>query len=217
MGFEGARIAFGLAPELLGPLAERAEQHGVSLLQEMQGGLRPESESFQRQVEAVEAVGSTALGFVFDLSACMPELPVTYLDALLREGVPQEAVAHLNAAWRDSTPDSLKAELGEWLSDASVPPPGRARLSMPFGRFGNTSVSDWREFLPSIRGVHLKYWDLEDAYGRISRPMAKLTKELNKVGYCGALTSEWGGHEWLPDDPIVMTQGHRRLYAQAVA
>ena len=217
MGFEGTRIAFGLAPELLGPLADCAERHGVSLLQEVQGGLRPDSESFQQQVQAVDGIGSPALGFVFDLSACTPELPVTYLTALRREGVPLEAVDYLEADWPDSTPDSLKAGLEHRLSGVDLARGARARLSMVFGRFGNTRVADWRELLPSVRGVHLKYWDLDDAGGRVSKPMAELGQELHVAGYRGALTSEWGGHEWLPDDPITMANGHRRLYERVAA
>ncbi|WP_395400113.1 hypothetical protein ACHMXB_16685 [Arthrobacter sp. UC242_113] len=212
MGFEGARIAFGLAPEILAPLAERAEHHGVLLLQEVQGGIRPDGESFQRQLAAIDRIGSRQLGFVFDLSACMPALPVSYLEALRQEGVPRCAVDYLEAEWHGSTPQSLKAGLDAALGDAQLTGAARARLSMVFGRFGNTTVAEWREFLPLVRGVHLKYWDLEDRDGRVSGPIGELRRELAAAGYAGAVTSEWGGHEWLDIDPIGMARGHRRLY-----
>jgi hypothetical protein len=65
--------------------------------------------------------------------------------------------------------------------------------------------------------VHLKFWDLDDTDGRVSRPIADIGGALRRTGFSGSLTSEWGGHEWLDEDPTTMTRAHLDLARRALA
>lgn len=216
LGFIGARIMFGLDPALLEKLAPEAERHGVPLWQEVQGGARPDGAEFERQREAIQRIGSDKLGFVFDLSACMAALPVTYLEALRREGVPNDVVQYLDDEWPTGETTRVRSGLDARLESLDLPPSAMLRLSMPFGRFGNSSVADWRDALGEFDAVHLKYWDVEDDDRRVSQPLADFRREFGAIGYTGVLTSEWGGHEWLDDDGFGMTRRHRALFDRAV-
>ena len=217
MGFAGARIAFGVRPELLERLAEHAEAHGITVLQEAQGNLRPDSPTFERQWDAIDRIGSDLLGFVLDLSACMPALPVTYLDLLEREGVPRDAVGYLAGQWGVAPHDEVRAGTEERLNRVLLSPAARDALFMAWTRFGSSRVAGWRDALPRVGAVHLKFWDLEDDDRRVSQPLTDLRALLAASSYRGVVTSEWGGHAWLGSDPVEMTRRHRQLYERAGA
>jgi hypothetical protein len=84
-------------------------------------------------------------------------------------------------------------------------------------RFGRSHARDLQDVLPLVGAFHLKFWDLEDDGGRVSRPIRDLGRLLGSEGFTGTLTSEWGGHEWLRDDPTVMTRQHLALAARSLA
>jgi hypothetical protein len=56
---------------------------------------------------------------------------------------------------------------------------------------GHTTPDTYDEYLPYIRCVHLKYWEISQSNGDDA-----LLKYLYQHNYNGFLTSEWGGHEW---------------------
>ena len=64
--------------------------------------------------------------------------------------------------------------------------------------------------------MHLKFWDLDDAEGRVSRPIGDIGAALRRTGFAGTLTSEWGGHEWLDADAATMTRAHLALSRRAL-
>ena len=85
-------------------------------------------------------------------------------------------------------------------------------------RFGRSHASDLRDILPLVGAIHLKFWDLDDADGRVSAPIRDLGAELARSGFTGTLCSEWGGHEWLVDaDAADMTRRHLALARSALA
>ena len=75
-----------------------------------------------------------------------------------------------------------------------------------------------RDILPLVGAFHLKFWDLDDADGRVSAPIRDLGAELAGADFAGTLCSEWGGHEWLADaDAADMTRRHLALARRALA
>jgi hypothetical protein len=83
-------------------------------------------------------------------------------------------------------------------------------------RFGRSDASELKGILPLVGAFHLKFWDLQDTDGRVSLPLKQLGRLLGEEGFAGTLTSEWGGHEWLQDDPTVMTRRHLELAKDAL-
>lgn len=215
LGFRAAKVAWGVDAEVLDGLRPCLDRLGLTLNQEAQGSLRADSPEVDQRVESALRFPDN-FGFVFDLSACMYGLPITYVEDLRRLGVPERAVRLLADEW-----PSQGGAIRDRVFDAagSVSPEAELRLSMPFGRFGNSQVAEFRDFLRLVDVVHLKYWDLDDQDGIISSPLRDLAGELAQIGFRGPLTSEWGGHEWLsPDDAdaTTMTRGHRSLFRAAI-
>ena len=71
--------------------------------------------------------------------------------------------------------------------------------------------------LPLVGAFHLKFWDLDDADGRVSAPIRDLGAVLAGSDFAGTLCSEWGGHEWLDADAADMTRRHLALARSALA
>jgi hypothetical protein len=84
-------------------------------------------------------------------------------------------------------------------------------------RFGRSDADELRGILPLVGAFHLKFWDLDDADGRVSRPIRDLGTVLAGSDFAGTLCSEWGGHEWLDADAADMTRRHLALAAEALA
>lgn len=219
LGFPAVKIMWGVDLKVLDGVRPCLERLGIPLYQEAQGALRAESADVERRVDFAQR-HPAAYGFVFDLSACMYGLPVTYVEELRRHGVPEGAVRIIEEAWPYEFGDDLRDRVLAATDPAALSATARLRLMMPFGRFGNSRVSEWREFLGLVDVVHLKFWDLVDDDGIISAPMRELAQELERSGFAGPITSEWGGHEWLDGegfDPVTMTRGHQSLYQATIA
>ena len=220
LGFPAVKVMFGIDPAIQRGLLPTLERHGIPLYQEVQGPVRVDSPELDRQREFAAQHGIGLLGFVFDSSACMPAVPVTYLEELRSSGVPDSAIRLLEEDWAGDRTGTVRAEFNRLTAEARVPPSLHPLLAMPFMRFGSSTVAEFGDFLPEISIVHLKFWDLEDADGRVSQPIADLRRELGTIGFDGPITSEWGGHEYLDSDeytPLDMTRRHRALYDDAIA
>ncbi|MHC6229248.1 hypothetical protein ACX5I6_05800 [Arthrobacter sp. MMS24-T111] len=84
-------------------------------------------------------------------------------------------------------------------------------------RFGRSQAGDLQAIMPLVGAFHLKFWDLNDDGGRVSQPLRDLAGLLSRTSFTGTLTSEWGGHEWLQEDPTEMTQRHLALAEAALS
>ena len=105
----------------------------------------------------------------------------------------------------------------EVLRSGAVPPGIHTLYMNLLVRFGRSRASDLRGILPLVGAFHLKFWDLDDADGRVSAPIRDLGAVLAGSDFAGTLCSEWGGHEWLDADAADMTRRHLALSRSALA
>ncbi|GAA5086434.1 hypothetical protein GCM10025760_06430 [Microbacterium yannicii] len=215
VGAEGVRLPAGQAgPALLGRLLPHLHDLGLTLYEEVQGQQTPSSPEHAAAYDAVVEVGDARVRLLLDISMLMPALPVSYLERLEAGGIPSELVARLRDDWRDPATHAAVVTL---LRTGGVPPTVQTLYMNLLVRFGRSDAADLRGMLPLVGAVHLKFWDLDDVDGRVSRPIHELARELAPTGFSGTLCSEWGGHEWLDDDPAVMTSAHLALARSALA
>lgn len=218
MGFFGVRVGLGaVPPELSERLLPDLERHGVSLLSEVQAGAQPDAPAIDRAREQRARLHTDRLGFVFDSSLVMPILPTTWKRALRDDRVPEHVITLAERLWRDRDAHGWPV-IAETITPLGLPSAAVRRLEMPFRRFGHTTVADWDDLLDEVTSVHLKYWDLEDTDGALSRQAAEIKAALRAHGYTGYVCSEWGGHDWLEPDiasAFAMTRGHRELFDAA--
>ncbi|KZE33070.1 hypothetical protein [Microbacterium sp. T32] len=208
LGAQGVRLPLGQAGALLERALPLLEELDLVLYEEAQGHGTPAAvpEAYAR----IAAIDSPRVRLLLDISMLMPALPVSYLDALSRGGVDPALVARLRDHWRE--PETHGAVI-DHLRSGRVPGPVDTLYMNLLVRFGRSDIADVASVLPLLGGVHLKFWDLDDADDRISDPIRDVGTALAATGFTGTLCSEWGGQEWLDDDPWETTSRHLSLAA----
>lgn len=215
VGARGVRVPFGQAgPELLSRLQPVLAELDVVLYEEIQGQRTLDVPSIAENLALLQELDDPRTRVLIDISLLMPSLPPSYLEELRRGGVDAELLDRLEHEWR--SPETHAAVVGA-LRGGAVPPAVHTLFMNLLVRFGRSTVDDLEPLLPLTAGVHLKFWDLDDTGGRVSQPIADIGAALRRTGFTGSLTSEWGGHEWLDDDPATMTRAHLALARRALA
>lgn len=215
LGARGVRVPFGQAgPDLLRLLQPVLAELDVVLYEEIQGQQTLDIPANAANLELLEHLDDPRIRVLIDISMLMPSLPPSYLEVLRGAGVRGDLVDRLTHEWR--SPETHAAVVAA-LRAGEVPPPVHTLFMNLLVRFGRSTVDEIQALLPVTAGVHLKFWDLDDTDGRVSGPIAEIGTALGRTGFAGTLTSEWGGHEWLDDDPAEMTRAHLALARRALA
>lgn len=215
VGAVGIRLPIGQAGEtLLRLLLPTLHDLDLVLFEEIQGPQAPESPQAASAVKTIADLDDPHVRLLVDISMLMPALPTTFLEELARGGIADDLLVRLTSDWRD--PATVEAIVGA-LRSGAVPPAIHVLYMNLLVRFGRSRAADLRGVLPLIGAFHLKFWDLDDADGRVSSPIRELGAELARSDFTGTLCSEWGGHEWLGQaDAADMTRRHLDLAAAAL-
>jgi hypothetical protein len=209
LGAAGVRAPIGQAGRaLLDRLRPVLHDLEITWFEEAQGSQTPDAAA--REAETIADLGDPRIRLLVDISMLMPALPVSYLQGLERSGLPSDLLARVRDEWTD--PSTRTAVLENIPGGSRVP----HYMDMVV-RFGRSRASDLRPWLPLIGAFHLKFWDLDDADGRVSGPIRELGAELASTSFAGTLCSEWGGHAWLDDDATTITRAHLALARNALS
>lgn len=215
VGAYGVRLPIGQAgPELLGLVQPLLHDLDLVLFEEIQGQQDPLNPHVRPALDHIAMLDDPRIRVLVDISMLMPALPVTYLEELARGGVSPVLCSRLESEWKD--PATNQAVVAA-LRSGTVPGRIHTLFMNLLIRFGRSDAADLRDILPLVGAFHLKFWDLEDADRRVSQPIEDLGRLLARQGFTGTLTSEWGGHEWLLDDPSEMTRRHLALAEASLA
>lgn len=215
VGASGIRLPIGQAgEELLRLVQPLLHELDLVLYEEIQGQQVPDRPDVAPALELISGLADDRIRVLVDISMLMPALPVTYLEELHKGGIPAGLVTRLRDEWLE--PATMEAVVS-LLRSGEVPPAVHTLYMNLLIRFGRSTTSDLRGLLPLVGAFHLKFWDLDDADGRVSQPLRDLGRLLGGNSFAGILTSEWGGHEWLQDDPTDMTRRHLALAREALA
>ena len=211
----GVRLPIGQAgTELLRLVQPLLHELDLVLYEEIQGQQTSRNPAVAPALDAIAELADDHVRLLVDISMLMPALPVSYLEELRRGGVPAGLLLRLEHDWRDpATLDAVTA----LLRSGRVPPRVHTLFMNLLIRFGRSDAADLQGILPLVGAFHLKFWDLDDDGGRVSQPLRDLGSLLGRKGFTGTLTSEWGGHEWLQDDPTEMTRRHLALAETCLA
>ena len=214
LGARGVRLPIGQAGR---PLLERVlpllHETGLTLFEEIQGSQTPGSPQAGAAIDQIVGIDDPHVRLLVDISMFMPAVPESYLARLAAGGVPAELIDLLRDQWRD--PATVGAIVG-LLRSGGVPASVHTLYMDMLVRFGRSEATVIADVLPWIGAFHLKFWDLEDSDDRVSGPIRDLGALLRGREFDGTFCSEWGGHEWLDDDPTTMTRDHLGLARRAL-
>lgn len=209
LGARGLRLPIGQAGRsLLERVLPILHETGLTLFEEMQGSQTPGSAQAGAAIDQIVDLDDPHVRLLVDISMFMPAVPESYLERLQDGGVPAELIEVLRHEWRD--PATVGAIVG-LLRSGGVPASVHTLYMDMLVRFGRSNASVIADVLPWVGAFHLKFWDLDDADDRVSRPIRDLGALLRGTDFTGTFCSEWGGHEWLDDDPTTITRDHLAL------
>jgi hypothetical protein len=215
LGARGVRLPIGQAG---GPLLERVlpilHETGLTLFEEIQGSQTPGSAQAGGAIDRIVSIDDPHVRLLVDISMFMPAVPESYLERLQAGGVPVELIDTLRHRWRDPATVGAIVDL---LRSGGVPASVHTLYMDMLVRFGRSDATVIADVLPWIGAFHLKFWDLDDSDDRVSGPIRDLGALLRDTGFAGTLCSEWGGHEWLDDDPTTITRDHLALARRALS
>ena len=214
LGARGVRLPIGQAgPALLNRVLPILHDTGLTLFEEIQGSQTPGSPQAGEPIDRIVAIDDPHVRLLVDISMFMPAVPESYLARLEAAGVSADLIDTLRHRWRD--PETVGAIVG-LLRSGGVPASVHTLYMDMLVRFGRSDATVISDVLPWVGAFHLKFWDLDDADGRVSGPIRDLGALLRGTGFAGTFCSEWGGHEWLDDDPTRMTRDHLALARRAL-
>lgn len=214
LGARGLRLPIGhTGPALLERVLPVLHETGMTLFEEIQGSQTPGSPQAGEAIDRIVALDDPNVRLLVDISMLMPAAPESYLERLEAAGVPSTLIHTLRHEWRN--PATMGA-IVDVLRSGVVPPAVQTLFMDLLVRFGRSEANVLADVLPWVGAFHLKFWDLDDEDGRVSAPIRDVGALLRGTGFTGTLCSEWGGHEWLDDDPTRMTNDHLTLARRAL-
>lgn len=214
LGARGLRLPIGQAGR---PLLERLlpilNETGLMLFEEIQGSQTPGSPQAGAAIDQIVDIDDPHVRLLVDISMFMPAVPESHLARLAAAGVPTELIDALRHEWRNPATGGAIVDL---LRSGGVPASVHTLYMDLLVRFGRSEAAVVADVLPWIGAFHLKFWDLDDTDDRASGPIRDLGALLSGTDFTGTFCSEWGGHEWLDDDPTTMTRDHLALARRAL-
>lgn len=214
LGARGLRLPIGQAGR---PLLDRVlpilHETGLTLFEEIQGSQTPGSPQAGSAIDQIVGIDDPHVRLLVDISMFMPAVPESYLARLEAGGIPGDLIETLRHRWRDPATVGAIVDL---LRSGAVPASVHTLYMDMLVRFGRSEASVITEVLPWVGAFHLKFWDLDDSGDRVSGPIRDLEALLRGTDFAGTFCSEWGGHEWLDDDPTTITRDHLELARRAL-
>jgi sugar phosphate isomerase/epimerase len=228
LDFPIARVQISLTPDSMEQLLPVAERNNVTLALEVHAHLHGLHESILALRDRYEKLGSPYLGFTADWGATVSGFAPSLLEAYRRRGATDELLSAMSGLWdqtsREGPPNTDAAHGQRWGAFIALAHEhGRPDLGVDYavngtGLFGPAPVDTWLEIAPWIRHCHGKFFGIDQHGEEPSVPVRELIGLLVRVGYNGAVSSEYEGWHWnywqSPFDIIRAEQVIQRSAAQ---
>lgn len=219
LGGYGLRVqADAIRIDEVAVLAPEAEAVGVTILLELQGSMTPDAPVVQSALDVIAAAATPRVRLMFDSSLFMTRFPTPFRAALLGIGLSDQVIDGLQTDWKSKPLGQFRGDLISAVQTGQLTPAIQGFFPTFFSRFGHGVPEDWKDLLPLVDSVQLKFWELADPDGGTLENTRALIQQLEAVGYRGYYCSEWGGHEWYSIDQVPAAAAiswHRELAATA--
>lgn len=206
LGFPLVRIQYSVNPAMIRRLLPLVEQMGITMAMEIHCTHSVHHEYMLRMRDTYEELGSPLLGFIPDWGASVRQPSPSIKQAFVAKGAPAEGIDRLLAAWQEIPlptrdedigpmwerlmPLAFESGLGQWAQPVVMP---------LIGLSGHQAAHDWVEFMPWIRHVHGKFFDIDASGDELAVDHQTLLRDLVEGGYTGYISSEWEGWHWITD------------------
>ncbi len=189
-----------------------AEKYDVAIISEIHAGYAFKNDVFMGFVEMMLKEKSPYLGLLPDMGIFCRRFPRIITDQFLRRGANPDLVAYIIDRYNNGK--DMRVNLGAL-------PPELAKFVIKeidmevigmSGAFENYDISVLREYMPYIKNIHAKFYEMSEDYVEYSIPYDEIIPFLIDEGYNGYLCSEYEGnrfiHDAFPVDSIEQVRRH---------
>lgn len=224
LGFPVMRVQYSLKPDDMERLLPICEQENIRIGVEVHAHHTLHHPEIQAYLEKFAALDTPYLGFVPDWGAAMEHLPASLFERCRRDGVPEEAIAYVEAYWDRCMANGpilddrlVHEEMTQVMGDVEKLSGGHSTATAlalsATGLLGKGRAEDWAEILPYAVHTHGKLYDVEPDDAPQSVPLRKVLTEYDRAGYTNSISIEWEGFHWnIWSDPFeIVDQAQRKV------
>lgn len=220
LGFRLVRIVSRTDPAVVPLVLPLAERLGITMALEIHAGMSFEHPMSAAWIEQMRELDNPHVGLVVDFGIYVHRLPRVVSSYFRGLGVSEDVIAWVTDLF-ESGADGVRAyqrnpditETDDYLMPEELTRLFRRPIDAEFAYqatgYENTPLDTLDEYLPWIRSVHAKFWEMVPDPGapggaqEFSIDYSRLIGRLAALGYEGYLCSEYEGQRFvLPGQPI---------------
>lgn len=204
LGFSLIRLVSDTEARIIEPVLATAEKYGVTLALEIHAGMSFHGRGTKAYLEVMKKLHHPLVGIVVDMGIFCKRHPrvartyfsqfglnpalADYVDAIFDEG--SDMLRYFGNLERDvpEYPDEIKKLLLTQID--------REYLIFSSG-YENTPFEELEEYLPYLKHIHGKCYEMTDAMEEYSIPYGDIMKRLDDRGYDGYMATEYEGNRFV--------------------
>lgn len=207
LGCQFARINLPAQREVFERVAQLAQERDLVALTELHA-MTSADPFVVSLLDVLAELDSPHVGLVLDLSCVMRSIPDGFVDHILRDRLPENAVRVIVDGWNNGDPEAATLgrleDLGQGIADDGAP-----LLARTHRLFRRSDVSWLPDVLARTRMVHGKFFEMNEDGAEPSVPSLEIFDQLRKAAFDGPVLAEFEGHLWTEEPD---TFGQLRRY-----
>lgn len=213
LGFPVVRYQYPAGANVIRKLVPTAEKLGVKMGLEVHAPHHASHPDIIAYREMYAEVDSPFVGFIPDFGATLRTIPPSFLEAMVKEGVPLDLIELAKKHWHSDLGEPY-ARRDAYLKEAREKGFDERLISeliISFGLFARAQPESWLEIMPQVVHIHGKFYDFDQNGDEVAIDYGRILPLFVNAGYDGYMSSEYEGHMYNNDDGFDKLRRHHAL------
>ncbi len=222
LGCRVVRLVSNTPAHIVGRCLPHAEKYDVALALEIHAGLGFDNPFTEKFISLMLKEKSPYIGLVPDMGLFCRRYPRVVKDYYLRMGVNPRLSEYLVSAYDNGeikpgavSPEQRISELARFN-----PTDIEKEFIIMMSGFENNDLNVLKEFVPYIKNVHAKFYEMTEDNVEYSIPYRDIIEFFDREGYDGFLCSEYEGNRFIQDafevDSVEQVRRHHVMMKQYI-
>lgn len=200
----------GLSPALLVKMAPFAERYGIQIGVEIHAPVKPSSKIVKDYIDAIQSSGSDMIGLIVDFGCFIERPSPALLKSYADLGADPKIVDYIIKVRHSGRSEE---EVWQEIQKMGAGKIEHKVLSELFGflSFAPADLDGFSEMVPYCNHFHGKFYYVDESQNEVSIPYEPLLRIIAESGFKGCIVSEYEGHAFSDEDPILQVQRHLRM------
>lgn len=201
LGCRVIRLVSNTPAHIVGRCLPCAEKYDVALALEIHAGLGFDNPLTEKFIALMLKENSPHIGLVPDMGLFCRRYPRIVKEYYMRMGVKPELSEYLVSAYDNGeikpmgfSPERRIEELARFN-----PTDIDKEFIIMMSGFENNDLNVLKEFMPYVKNVHAKFYEMTEDYLEYSIPYEEIIEFFDREGYDGFFCSEYEGNRFIQD------------------